>query len=69
MFQYRQVLLRLHQGDTDRQIARSALMSLRKIAAFRGLCEREGWLDPAAPLPEDAALAAAIGQAKSARSG
>ena len=32
MFQYRQVLLRPRQGDTDRQIARSGLMGRRKLA-------------------------------------
>jgi hypothetical protein len=35
MFQYREVLLRLRQGDTDRKIAGSGLMGRRKVAAFR----------------------------------
>jgi transposase len=68
MFQYRQVLVRLRQGDTDRQIARSGLMGRRKVAAFRSLCEREGWHDPAAALPDDLQLAAAVGVARRARS-
>lgn len=68
MFQYREVLVRLHQGETDREIARSGRMGRRKVAAFRYLCEHQGWLDPAAPLPEDAALAAALGPPKRAGS-
>jgi len=37
MFQYRQVLVRLRQGDSDRDIARSRLMGRRKVAALRGM--------------------------------
>ena len=68
MFQYRQVLVRLRQGDSDRDIARSRLMGRRKVAALRGLAASQGWLSPEAPLPDDAALSAAIGQARRARS-
>ena len=39
MFQYRQVLVRMRQGDPDRAIARSGLMGRRKLAAFGALCE------------------------------
>jgi transposase len=66
MFQYRQVLVRLRQGDTDRAIARGGLMGRRKLAAFRALCQQRGWLEPGALLPEDAAIAAAVGQARRA---
>lgn len=68
MFQYRQVLVRLRQGDSDRDIARSRLMGRPKVAAFRGLAVTYGWLAPEAPLPDDATLRAAIGQARRARS-
>lgn len=37
MFQYRQVLVRLREGDSDRDIARGGLMGRDKAAAFRGL--------------------------------
>ncbi len=42
MFQYRQVLLRLRQGDSDRDIARSGLMGRTKVAGFSaaGRCPR-----------------------------
>src|SRR5258708_22554636 len=60
MFQYRQVLLRLRQGDSDRDIARSGLMGRPKAAVFRLLGGAQGWLKPEVPLPADAALAAVI---------
>lgn len=60
MYQYRQVLLRIRQGDSDRVIARSGLMGRPKSASVRALADGRGWLDPTTPLPDDAALAAAF---------
>ena len=37
MFQHRQVLARLHQGDTEREIARAGLMGRPKAAGTRAL--------------------------------
>ena len=68
MFQYRQVLVRLRQGDSDRDIARARLMGRPKVAAFRALAAQQGWLAPEAALPDDAAISAAVGQARRARS-
>jgi len=68
MFQYRQVLVRLRQGDSEREIARSRLMGRPKARTFRALAASRGWLDPASVLPEDAEIAAAVGQARRARS-
>jgi len=62
MFQFRQVLVRMRQGDTDRQIARSRLMGRRKATEFRSAATRNGWLDPASPLPEDEQLHTVMGQ-------
>jgi len=58
MYQYRQVLLRMRQGDSDREIARAGLMGRPKSKAVRVVATERGWLDPAAPLPDDDALAA-----------
>lgn len=58
MFQYRQVLLRLRQGDSDRDIARSRVMGRPKVAVFRLLAAAQGWLQPESPLPDDAAMKA-----------
>jgi transposase len=68
MFQYRQVLVRLRAGDSEREIARTRLMGRDKVAAFRALAARHGWLDAGAELPDDASLAAALGAARRARS-
>ena len=68
MFQYRAVLVRLRQGDSDRDIARARLMGRPKVAALRALAAREGWLAPDTPLPEDGVIAVVIGQARRARS-
>ncbi len=35
MFQYRHILVRMRQGDTDRDIARARLMGRRKARALR----------------------------------
>ncbi len=42
MFEYRQVLVRLRQGYSDRDIARSRLMGCPKVAALRGLADSQG---------------------------
>jgi len=68
MFQYRQVLVRLRQGEGDREIARSRLMGRVKVARLRALAISHGWLEAGKPLPEDAEIAAAIGAARRARS-
>ena len=68
MFQYRQVLLRLRQGDSDRDIARSGLMGRPKVALFRALADARGWLKAEVPLPDDAAIAAVLGAPRRASS-
>ncbi len=68
MFQYRQVLVRMRQGDSDRDIARAKLMGRRKANELRAAALERGWLDPAGDLPDDAAIAAALRQARRAAS-
>ena len=68
MFQYRQVLVRMRQGDCDRDIARARLMGRSKAARFRVLAAQQGWLSPEEALPEEAVIAAAVGHARRARS-
>lgn len=57
MFHYRQVLVRMRQGDSDRDIARSKTMGRRKLALVRETAINRGWLVPDTPLPTDAELA------------
>ncbi len=62
MYQYRQVLVRMRQGDTDRDIARSKIMGRKKLAAVRAIATEQGWLAPETALPDDAALAGVFGR-------
>ena len=62
MYEYRQALMRMRQGDSEREIARSKLMGRSKAARFRELAHAQGWLDPARPVPTDAEIAAVLGQ-------
>lgn len=57
MYHYRQVLLRLRAGESDREIMRAGWMGRRKVAALREIAATHGWLDPETALPEDAVLA------------
>ena len=68
MHQYRAVLVRLRQGDSNREIARPRLMGRTKVARSRALAAQQGWLAAEASLPEDPAIAAVLGKAKRARS-
>lgn len=56
MYEYRQVLVRMRQGETDRSIGRSGLMGRAKARELRRVAEASGWLDVGRPLPEDAVL-------------
>jgi transposase len=68
MFQYRQVLVRLRAGDSVREVARSGLMGRDKLGALRAVAQQHGWLDADVELPDDAAIAAALGPGTAARS-
>jgi transposase len=60
MYEYRQVLVRMRQGDSDREIAKGRLMGRHKAAALRRVASAHGWLDAQRPLPEDEALVAVL---------
>jgi hypothetical protein len=62
MFIYRQVLARMRQGDSDRDIAGARLMGRGKLKTVRQLAQEHGWLEPGRPLPDDAELAAIFGR-------
>ena len=57
MFTIRQILVRMRQGDRDREIARSGLMGRKKLGVLRHQAALHDWLDPKRPLPEDGELA------------
>lgn len=60
MFQFRNVLVRMRLGDSNREIAKAGLMGRRTAEALRRLAEARGWLDKTYPLPDDAVLAEAL---------
>ncbi|TCK31815.1 hypothetical protein B0G84_8883 [Paraburkholderia sp. BL8N3] len=62
LFEYRQVLVRMRQGDSDRDIARAGLMGRKKLTAVRRTAQDLGWLDPARPLPQDTVIAGQFGR-------
>ena len=68
MFHYRQVLVRLRAGDSVRELARSGLMGRDKLATLRSVAQQQGWLDPKAQVPDDQAIASAMGQGRRASS-
>nr|WP_238344377.1 hypothetical protein [Ramlibacter lithotrophicus] len=68
MFQYRQALVRLRAGDSERDIARSGLMGRQKLAAVRELAQARGWLDPSHEMPDEALICAALGERRRAAS-
>jgi transposase len=63
MFEFRQVLVRMRQGDSDRDLARTRLIGRRKAREIRQLAQEHGWLDTDNPLPEDAELANVLARA------
>ncbi len=68
MYEYRQALVRMRQGDSDREIAASKVMGRPKAAALRALALGLGWLDRERALPEDAQIAAAVSAPRRAAS-
>ena len=66
MFQYRQALVRMRQGDSDRQIATARIMGRRTAARLRELGTQRNWLDATAAMPKDEAIATALLQPKRA---
>lgn len=60
MFEYRQVLVRMRLGASDRDVERGGLMGRRAAGRVRGVFNRHGWLDPATPLPDAGDVAAAF---------
>ena len=56
MYQYRQIIFRLRQGDTVRGIARAKLADRKKIRQVRNIAATQGWLNLGRDLPTDEEL-------------
>ena len=57
MYEYRQILVRMRQGDSDRRLAKAGLIGRRKAAELRQMAHEQGWLERAQPLPDNDLLA------------
>ena len=66
MYHYRQALVRMRQGESDRQIHATGLMGRRTLGALRRQALEHGWLDPAKALPSDLDLACVLERQKPA---
>ena len=68
MYQYRQILVRMRQGDSDRDrgwpraIARAKTMGRKKVAQLREIARERDWLTLDSPIPDEQTLAAALGR-------
>ena len=67
MHHYRQTLMRMRQGESDRRIAEDKLMGRARVASLRRLAIVRGWLEPGAALPDDATLVADVEASKTDR--
>lgn len=67
MYHYRQALMRMRQGESDRTIASSKLMGRPRAAAVRQIATERGWLELGAALPDDATLAEVFDAARRER--
>ena len=69
MVHYRQALVRMRQGESDRQIHATGLMGRRNLGSLRNQAKQRGWLDADCALPPDAELAAVLQPQKPAHAG
>jgi transposase len=57
----RDVIHRLRAGDSQRRIAKDLKISRTSVSKYRDWAEAQGYLQPGCALPDDATLAAALG--------
>lgn len=57
MFEYRQIIFRLRQGESARAIARSGLADRLKVSKIRQVATAQGWLSTQCELPSNEVLA------------
>jgi transposase len=62
MFEYRQIIVRMRQGDSNRALAKAGLIGRPKAKALRQIADQQGWLDTDQPLPADEVLSQVLKQ-------
>lgn len=65
MIEYRQVLVRMRMGASDRDVERAGMTNRKTAARWRAVFERHGWLDTREPMPEPVVLVAAFERPRS----
>ena len=60
MYIYRQIILQMRMGNSDRAIAKTGLSGRKKNKWIRSIANKKGWLNLNQPLPEDSILAKAF---------
>lgn len=60
MHHYRQVLVRMRAGASDRQIAQQQRLGRHKVVDFREQARRQGWPQAAVAMPRDEAIGCAL---------
>jgi hypothetical protein len=61
MFDYRNIVVRMRQGDSDRALAKAGLIGRPKAKALRAVAAAQDWLDPKTPLPDESVFAKVFG--------
>lgn len=62
MHHYRNIIVRMRLGESDRALAKAGLIGRRKAKKIRRIAGSQGWLEPSHPLPDDAVLAEVLGR-------
>ena len=57
MHEYRTIIYRLQQSQSERTIAKSGLAGRNKVSEIKKLALAKGWLESDAELPDDKTLA------------
>jgi len=56
MYEYRQVILRMRLGESNRAIGKSGLMCRKKAKHIRVIAKQQGWINASCELPSDEVL-------------
>ncbi len=57
MYEYRNIIVRMRLGDSDRALAKAGLIGRPKAKALRAVAATQGWLNPDTPLPDESVFA------------
>ena len=63
MYQLRNILVRMRQGESDRSLSRLDIVGRDKARQSRRIATSRGWLDEAQPMPDDQTLSQAFSTA------